>query len=167
VPGPCCTNVDRRCELDEMIDGIPGENLDAFAYDNRCDRRPDFHIVTNVILDQRRLHDVPAVRIIGQRCDEMAGRGQSDSTSPHMWRQAYVMKSSQQRDLTQVHNDDQRTAINAGEDGSIVVGKILEKDAYAFGYDVQTGEYGNLVSKGIIDPTKVVRVALQGATRQR
>jgi hypothetical protein len=46
---------------------------------------------------------------------------------------------------------------------SIVVGKILEKDAYAFGYDAQTGEYGNLVSKGIIDPTKVVRVALQGA----
>jgi chaperonin GroEL len=78
-----------------------------------------------------------------------------------------------------VHNDDQRTgieivkkalswptrqiAINAGEDGSIVVGKILEKDTYAFGYDAQTGEYGNLVSKGIIDPTKVVRVALQGA----
>src|SRR3984957_10128077 len=54
-------------------------------------------------------------------------------------------------------------AINAGDDGSIVVGKILEKDAYAFGYDAQTGEYGNLVSKGIIDPTKVVRVALQGA----
>src|SRR6202048_539678 len=79
-----------------------------------------------------------------------------------------------------VHNDDQRTgieivkkaiswparqiAINAGEDGSIVVGKILEKDAYAFGYDAQTGEYGNLVSKGIIDPTKVVRIALQDAS---
>jgi chaperonin GroEL len=78
-----------------------------------------------------------------------------------------------------IHNDDQRTgieivkkalswparqiAVNAGEDGSIVVGKILEKDTYAFGYDAQTGEYGNLVSKGIIDPTKVVRVALQGA----
>ena len=78
-----------------------------------------------------------------------------------------------------VHNDDQRTgieivkkaiswparqiAINAGEDGSIVVGKILEKDTYAFGYDAQTGEYGNLVSKGIIDPTKVVRIALQDA----
>jgi chaperonin GroEL len=78
-----------------------------------------------------------------------------------------------------VHNDDQRTGIeivkkalswparqiviNAGEDGSIVVGKILEKDTYAYGYDAQTGEYGNLVSKGIIDPTKVVRTALQGA----
>jgi chaperonin GroEL len=78
-----------------------------------------------------------------------------------------------------VHNDDQRTgieivkkaiswparqiAINAGEDGSIVVGKILEKDTYAYGFDAQAGEYGNLVSKGIIDPTKVVRAALQGA----
>jgi chaperonin GroEL len=54
-------------------------------------------------------------------------------------------------------------AINAGDDGSVVVGKILEKDQYNFGYDAQTGEYGNLVSKGIIDPTKVVRSAVQGA----
>jgi chaperonin GroEL len=45
----------------------------------------------------------------------------------------------------------------------VVVGKILEKDQYNFGYDAQTGEYGNLVSKGIIDPTKVVRSAVQGA----
>ena len=76
-------------------------------------------------------------------------------------------------------NDDQKTgveivrkaiswparqiAINAGEDGSIVVGKILEKEQYAYGYDAQAGEYGNLISKGIIDPTKVVRAALQGA----
>jgi len=54
-------------------------------------------------------------------------------------------------------------AINAGADGSIVVGKILEKDQYAYGYDAQSGEYGNLVTKGIIDPTKVVRCALQDA----
>ena len=40
--------------------------------------------------------------------------------------------------------------INAGEDGSIVVGKILEKDQYGFGFDAQNGEYVNLVSKGII-----------------
>jgi chaperonin GroEL len=52
-------------------------------------------------------------------------------------------------------------AINAGEDGSVVVGKILEHDTYAYGFDAQTGEFGNLVTKGIIDPTKVVRVALQ------
>ena len=54
-------------------------------------------------------------------------------------------------------------AINAGEDGSIVVGKISENDTYAYGYDAQEGEYGDLVSKGIIDPTKVVRTALQDA----
>jgi chaperonin GroEL len=55
-------------------------------------------------------------------------------------------------------------AMNAGEDGSIVVGKILDEDTYAYGYDAQTGEFGNLVSKGIIDPTKVVRIALQDAS---
>jgi chaperonin GroEL len=54
-------------------------------------------------------------------------------------------------------------AINAGADGSVVVGKILEHDQYSYGFDAQTGEYGNLVSKGIIDPTKVVRCALQDA----
>jgi chaperonin GroEL len=54
-------------------------------------------------------------------------------------------------------------AINAGEDGSIVVGKILDKDTYAFGFDAEREEYGNLISKGIIDPTKVVRSALQDA----
>jgi len=54
-------------------------------------------------------------------------------------------------------------AINAGEDGSIVVGKISDNDTYAFGYDAQEGEYGDLVFKGIIDPTKVVRTALQDA----
>jgi chaperonin GroEL len=52
-------------------------------------------------------------------------------------------------------------AINAGEDGSVVVGKILENDTYAYGFDAQTDEFGNLVTKGIIDPTKVVRIALQ------
>jgi chaperonin GroEL len=52
-------------------------------------------------------------------------------------------------------------AINAGEDGSVIVGKILENDQYAFGFDAQDGEYADLVKKGIIDPTKVVRIALQ------
>ena len=45
----------------------------------------------------------------------------------------------------------------------MIVGKILEKDQYAYGFDAQSGEYVNLVSKGIIDPTKVVRAALQNA----
>jgi chaperonin GroEL len=52
-------------------------------------------------------------------------------------------------------------AINAGEDGSVVVAKILDHDTYAYGFDAQSGEFGNLVTKGIIDPTKVVRIALQ------
>jgi chaperonin GroEL len=54
-------------------------------------------------------------------------------------------------------------AINSGEDGSVVVGKILDKEQYNYGFDAQNGEYGNLITKGIIDPTKVVRAALQGA----
>ena len=54
-------------------------------------------------------------------------------------------------------------AINAGADGSIVVGKILENSEYGFGYNAQSGEYGDLMSQGVIDPTKVVRSALQGA----
>jgi chaperonin GroEL len=55
-------------------------------------------------------------------------------------------------------------AINAGEDGSVVVGKILENGQYTFGFDAQHSEYGDLVKKGIIDPTKVVRTALQDAS---
>ena len=54
-------------------------------------------------------------------------------------------------------------AENAGEDGAVVVGKIVEKDDYTFGYNAATGEYGNLVKQGVIDPAKVVRNALQGA----
>jgi chaperonin GroEL len=54
-------------------------------------------------------------------------------------------------------------AINAGEDGSVIAGKIQDNDTYAFGFDAQTGKFENLVSKGIIDPTKVVRTALQDA----
>jgi len=55
-------------------------------------------------------------------------------------------------------------AINAGEDGSVIVGKILENSTYGFGFDAQGGEYVDMVKKGIIDPTKVVRQALQGAS---
>jgi chaperonin GroEL len=55
-------------------------------------------------------------------------------------------------------------AINSGDDGSVVVGKILENDQYGYGYDAQTGNYVDLIKKGIIDPTKVVRTALQDAS---
>ena len=54
-------------------------------------------------------------------------------------------------------------AENAGEDGAVVVGKILDKAEYSFGYNAATGEYGNLVKQGVIDPAKVVRTALQDA----
>jgi chaperonin GroEL len=90
-----------------------------------------------------------------------------------------LLRAAKAFDRLKSENDDQRhgveivrkalswptrqIAINAGEDGSIVVGKILEKDTYAYGFDAESEEYGNLVSKGIIDPTKVVRSALQDA----
>jgi chaperonin GroEL len=54
-------------------------------------------------------------------------------------------------------------AENAGEDGAVVAGKVLENDSYDFGFDAQNGEYKDLVAAGIIDPTKVVRAALQDA----
>ena len=53
-------------------------------------------------------------------------------------------------------------AENAGVEGSIVVGKVLEKEGN-YGFDAQNEEYGDMVQKGIIDPAKVVRVALQDA----
>ncbi|MTV12020.1 chaperonin GroEL [Bradyrhizobium sp. BR2003] len=91
-----------------------------------------------------------------------------------------LLRASEHLKGLRTTNDDQKTgveivrkalswparqiAINAGEDGSVVVGKVLEKDQYSYGYDAQTGEYSNLVSKGIIDPTKVVRIAVQNAS---
>jgi chaperonin GroEL len=53
---------------------------------------------------------------------------------------------------------------NAGEDGSLVVGKLLEQSNYNWGFNAATGEYTDLVSAGVIDPAKVVRTALQDAS---
>src|SRR5688572_25913218 len=82
-------------------------------------------------------------------------------------------------DKLQPENDDQKAgidivrralqiparqiAINAGEDGSVVVGKLLEKNDYSWGFNAQSGEYQDLVRAGVIDPAKVVRTALQDA----
>jgi chaperonin GroEL len=52
---------------------------------------------------------------------------------------------------------------NAGEDGSVVVGKLLENNKYSWGFNAATGEYQDLVGAGVIDPAKVVRTALQDA----
>jgi chaperonin GroEL len=54
-------------------------------------------------------------------------------------------------------------AENAGKDGAVVAGEVLRTDTYVFGYDAQKDEYKDLVAAGIIDPTKVVRTALQDA----
>jgi chaperonin GroEL len=54
-------------------------------------------------------------------------------------------------------------AENAGEDGAVISGKVLDKEEYNWGFDAQNGEFKDLVKAGIIDPTKVVRTALQDA----
>ncbi|MCR5225171.1 MAG: chaperonin GroEL [Alphaproteobacteria bacterium] len=80
---------------------------------------------------------------------------------------------------TQYKNDDERLGIeilkkaiqaparqiidNAGMDASLVVGKILENDSFSYGYDARKGEYTDMLKAGIIDPVKVVRIALQSA----
>ena len=52
---------------------------------------------------------------------------------------------------------------NAGTDGSVIVGKLLDKGDANHGFDAQSGTYVDMMKAGIIDPTKVVRLALQGA----
>ncbi len=54
-------------------------------------------------------------------------------------------------------------AENAGDEGSIIVGKILESNTDNYGYNAQTGEFGDMIAMGIVDPVKVVRTALQNA----
>ncbi|MFA5955640.1 chaperonin GroEL [Hyphomicrobium sp.] len=90
-----------------------------------------------------------------------------------------LLRSGKALDALKPENDDQKVGINivrkalqaparqiaanAGEDGSVIVGKILENAKYAFGYNAQSHEYGDLYAQGVIDPTKVVRCALQDA----
>jgi chaperonin GroEL len=90
-----------------------------------------------------------------------------------------LIRSQKVLDKINTANDDQKVGVNivrralqsparqiaenAGEDGAVVVGKIVDKDDYSFGYNAATGEYGNLVKQGVIDPAKVVRTALQDA----
>ena len=83
-------------------------------------------------------------------------------------------------DKTEVENDDQRVGVdiirralqapirqiaeNAGHDGAVIAGKLTEQKNKNFGFNAQTGEYVDMVAAGIIDPAKVVRVALQDAS---
>ncbi|UJQ95884.1 chaperonin GroEL [Mariluticola halotolerans] len=54
-------------------------------------------------------------------------------------------------------------AANSGDEGSVIVGKILENASETYGYNAQTSEYGDMIKMGIVDPVKVVRTALQDA----
>jgi chaperonin GroEL len=90
-----------------------------------------------------------------------------------------LLRSIKALENLKVENPDQKTGIdivrkaihapakqivdNSGDDGAVVVGKLIENASYAYGFNAQTGEYGDLVKLGIIDPTKVVRTALQDA----
>ncbi len=90
-----------------------------------------------------------------------------------------LLRSLQAVKSIKTQNDDQKTGVeivrkaimaparqivdNAGDDGAVVIGKLLESKDYTYGYNAQTGEYGDLVKAGIIDPTKVVRTAIQDA----
>jgi chaperonin GroEL len=90
-----------------------------------------------------------------------------------------LLRAIKTLDTLTVDNEDQRVGVNivrralqapvrqiaanAGEDGSVIAGKIVDNSTYAWGYDAQAGEYGDLLAKGVIDPTKVVRTALQDA----
>ena len=90
-----------------------------------------------------------------------------------------LLRASKVLDSVSGENDDQNAGVNiirralqspvrqivenAGDEGSVVVGKILENGAATFGFNAQTGEYGDLVEMGVVDPAKVVRSALQDA----
>ena len=90
-----------------------------------------------------------------------------------------LLRASKALEGLKGENDDQKVGIaivrkalqaparqisaNAGEDGSVIVGKILENAKYAFGYNAQSHEYGDMYAQGVIDPAKVVRCALQDA----
>jgi chaperonin GroEL len=67
-----------------------------------------------------------------------------------------IVKRALQEPVRQIAN-------NAGAEGSVVVARILENSSITFGYNAATGEYGDLVALGVIDPVKVVRTALQDA----
>lgn len=90
-----------------------------------------------------------------------------------------LLRASQKLAGVKAENNDQQVGIeivrraiqvplkqiaeNAGVDGAVVAGDVLRNDTYTFGYDAQSGEFKDLVAAGIIDPTKVVRTALQDA----
>ncbi|MBB3916713.1 chaperonin GroEL [Rhizobium fabae] len=91
-----------------------------------------------------------------------------------------LLRSVKALDGIKTANDEQRVGIdivrraleaparqiaeNAGAEGSVIVGKLREKTEFSYGWNAQTGEYGDLYAQGVIDPAKVVRTALQDAS---
>ncbi|WFP61555.1 chaperonin GroEL [Mesorhizobium sp. WSM4904] len=90
-----------------------------------------------------------------------------------------LLRAAKALDAAAVDNPDQKTGIeivrraletpvrqiaeNAGAEGSIIVGRLRENGQFSFGWNAQTGDYGDLYGQGVIDPAKVVRTALQDA----
>jgi chaperonin GroEL len=97
---------------------------------------------------------VPGGGVALARASKKLGEIKFDNNDQHVGIE--IVRRALQAPLRQI-------AENAGQDGAVVAGEVLRNDAYAYGYDAQTGEYKDLVAAGIIDPTKVVRSALQGA----
>ncbi|MBX4867539.1 chaperonin GroEL [Rhizobium bangladeshense] len=91
-----------------------------------------------------------------------------------------LLRAVKALDAVKTANDDQRVGVeivrraleaparqiaeNAGAEGSVVVGKLREKSEFSYGWNAQTGEFGDLYAQGVIDPAKVVRTALQDAS---
>ncbi|MBF0164590.1 MAG: chaperonin GroEL [Magnetococcales bacterium] len=91
-----------------------------------------------------------------------------------------LLRSAKALESLKLANDDQNVGVkivrraleeptriiaeNAGREGSVVINKVLENPSANFGYDAQTDAYGDLVARGVIDPSKVVRIAIQSAS---
>ncbi|GAA0599348.1 chaperonin GroEL [Craurococcus roseus] len=97
---------------------------------------------------------VPGGGVALARASKMLADIKTDNNDQHVG--VEIVRRAIQTPLRQI-------AENAGQDGAVVAGDVLRKDEYAYGYDAQTGEYKDLIAAGIIDPTKVVRTALQDA----
>ena len=97
---------------------------------------------------------VPGGGVALARASKMLGEIKADNNDQRVGIE--IVRRALQTPLRQI-------AENAGQDGAVVAGDVLRRDEYAYGYDAQAGEYKDLVAAGIVDPTKVVRTALQDA----
>ena len=137
------------------------------------DRQPDAGALDRIV----GLALTPVERLEHPRC---IGRRHAGALVGHLdARGVALLRALSSVKSIKTQNDDQKTGVeivrkaimaparqivdNAGDDGAVVIGKLLESKDYSFGYNAQTGEYGDMVKSGIIDPAKVVRTAIQDA----